>query len=402
MVGVSRGIAHHSNRHRPSKSATGGMADGSDSESARRLAGGSRHGSRGNLAALAGARARQRQGGLLHDVPLVLPLLHIIVVLFKHFVAFVFLLPCFVSDWRSWVGLASGPQRRRPDGRGAKLKDSSEENNEVELLLRRRGLKRVGGSSPALQLHTKPEDTIVYLAPDEEHPPELDQPSAILTADHVHALAAALPARHRLHRWSLTFSTHHHGFSLGTLYRRSPEHGPCVLVVQDMPGHVFGAYCSEAWHVRPRYFGTGETFVFQLEPKQIAFKWQQKTGKRKVPNEFFQLAFAESLALGGSPAFALWLDSDLREGHSNNCGTFGSPCLASSAEFAVRAVELWRVEEPGKQNHYVPHTHPHGVVGSPGGPMGMAGGGADAAGGGEGAFGSEGDLPGVPLSGAAQ
>ena len=33
--------------------------------------------------------------------------------------------------------------------------------------------------------------------------------------------------------------------------------------------HVFGAYCSEPWKLSQRYYGTGETFVFQLEPRQV-------------------------------------------------------------------------------------------------------------------------------------
>jgi hypothetical protein len=30
-------------------------------------------------------------------------------------------------------------------------------------------------------------------------------------------------------------------------------------------GYVFGTYTSEGWKVAPRYYGSGESFVFQLE-----------------------------------------------------------------------------------------------------------------------------------------
>lgn len=48
--------------------------------------------------------------------------------------------------------------------------------------------------------------------------------------------------------------------------RRSGEQrGPCVLVVRDRGGAVFGCFTAEAWRVAPRYYGTGESFVFQLQ-----------------------------------------------------------------------------------------------------------------------------------------
>lgn len=28
---------------------------------------------------------------------------------------------------------------------------------------------------------------------------------------------------------------------------------------------MFGAYTTESWRIAPRFYGTGETFVFQLE-----------------------------------------------------------------------------------------------------------------------------------------
>jgi hypothetical protein len=42
-----------------------------------------------------------------------------------------------------------------------------------------------------------------------------------------------------------------------------------VLLVRDGGGYVFGAFCPEAWRPSPRFFGTGETFVFQLAPHKV-------------------------------------------------------------------------------------------------------------------------------------
>ncbi len=52
--------------------------------------------------------------------------------------------------------------------------------------------------------------------------------------------------------------------------RRASEHrGPCVLVVRDRRGAVFGCFTAEAWRVAPRYYGTGESFVFQLQARLV-------------------------------------------------------------------------------------------------------------------------------------
>lgn len=34
--------------------------------------------------------------------------------------------------------------------------------------------------------------------------------------------------------------------------------------MKDVGGAVFGAYVSDAWRYNPRFYGTGETFVFQV------------------------------------------------------------------------------------------------------------------------------------------
>jgi hypothetical protein len=87
-------------------------------------------------------------------------------------------------------------------------------------------------------------------------------------------LAAALPARYQSRDWSLLYSTSRHGISLQTLYRRCAASSPSVLLVRDAGGYVFGAFCAEAWRPAARFFGTGETFVFQLAPHKVTFPWQ--------------------------------------------------------------------------------------------------------------------------------
>ncbi|GBF88193.1 hypothetical protein Rsub_00905 [Raphidocelis subcapitata] len=170
--------------------------------------------------------------------------------------------------------------------------------------------------------------------------PQTSEPSQLLSPRHVTALAAALPARFRANSWALAYSTARHGISLQTLYRRAAGAAQTLLVVRDGGGHVFGAFTTEAWRVAPRFYGTGETFVFQLEPHRAMWPWRVRA---PVKNDYFIYATQECLAVGGQGRFAIWLDADLLRGSSGACGTFGSPCLASREEFGVAAVELWSV-----------------------------------------------------------
>lgn len=168
--------------------------------------------------------------------------------------------------------------------------------------------------------------------------PKLSHPSALLKEEHLKGLMAAVPNRMHQADWLLLYSTSKHGISLLTMYRRAAGHAPCVLLMKDPGGHVFGSYCSEAWKVAPRFFGTGESFVFQLEPQQVYYPWKRK---HKVRNDYFMFGSTDSIGVGGSGHFAFWLDGELHCGHSGVCDTFGSPCLASKGEFKILVLELW-------------------------------------------------------------
>ena len=71
------------------------------------------------------------------------------------------------------------------------------------------------------------------------------------------------------------------------------------------------------------YYGTGETFVFTLEPSICVYKWSEK-------NSLFMMLDDSAIAMGGGGSFAIYLDNNLHYGTSGNCETFNSPSLASS------------------------------------------------------------------------
>ena len=84
----------------------------------------------------------------------------------------------------------------------------------------------------------------------------------------------------------------------------------------------------------------GMTCALLLQPKAVLWPWHQRR-MALARNDFFQFGRPDSLALGGAPQYALYLDGDLQFGSSGASDTFGSPCLASDAEFEIGRVELW-------------------------------------------------------------
>lgn len=126
------------------------------------------------------------------------------------------------------------------------------------------------------------------LQPSLRSPLPFPPPRSIASESHFARLCSALPARHRQSRWRLLYSTARHGMSLNTLYRSCQNRKPCVLLVRDMQGHVFGCYTSESWRKHHRYYGDGETFVFQLSPPPgAAYVWDRAS---EEPNQFFQVS----------------------------------------------------------------------------------------------------------------
>lgn len=92
----------------------------------------------------------------------------------------------------------------------------------------------------ALERDTTPP---MLLQPGNAPPPELSEPSALMSEAHLRALAAVLPARHRQAKWSLAYSTHRDGISLSTLLRSCRGRSPTVLLVRDM-GRCVGVGCG--------------------------------------------------------------------------------------------------------------------------------------------------------------
>ena len=199
-----------------------------------------------------------------------------------------------------------------------------------------------------------------------------DESAGCISPALARALSGALPARLRNSTWRLRYSTKRDGTSLRTMYRaaggaRVGEHRceESVLLVRTSRGERFGAFTTEHWRVAPRYYGTGESFVFVLVPGAgegaggsnggtgvagsnpaagdgggggaRVFPWTQR-------NDYFVFGRNECAAVGGGAGFALWLDEELARGNSARSDTFGNDPLSSEHEFDVACVELWTFE----------------------------------------------------------
>ncbi|XP_029114589.1 nuclear receptor coactivator 7 isoform X2 [Scleropages formosus] len=160
--------------------------------------------------------------------------------------------------------------------------------------------------------------------------------SNILEADHVRRLSSELPPRTVGHTWRLAYSTSRHGSSLRSLYRKlSGSDSPSLIVIKDSRGQVFGAFLSHPLRPSESFYGTGETFLFTVEPRFECFHW---TGE----NSFFIKGDLDSFAIGGgSGHFGLWLDEMLYLGRSSPCCTFDNRCLAGADDFRVVELEVW-------------------------------------------------------------
>ncbi|KAG9445747.1 hypothetical protein H6P81_011875 [Aristolochia fimbriata] len=168
--------------------------------------------------------------------------------------------------------------------------------------------------------------------------PDLADESSFISPDLYEFLQSCLPNIVKGCQWVLLYSTARHGISLRTLLRRSATlPGPCLLIVGDGDGAVFGGLLESPLQAtaKRKYQGTNQTFVF------TTIYGAPRLFRATGVNRYYYLCLNDMLAFGGGGNFALCLDGDLLRGTSGPCDTFGNLCLAHSPEFDLRNVELW-------------------------------------------------------------
>ena len=175
----------------------------------------------------------------------------------------------------------------------------------------------------------------------------------LLTSEHVRFLSRALPAEQR-REWRLLFTTARDGVSFTRFVALGSKRAPCILILRDSNGAIFGGYAAEPLAVAPRFGGGYGSFVFSLATPAYPAPSALHRASGQSPNLVYLNANMEQLpnglAFGGNldaTFFGLWLRDDLETGRSDGpCATYSnSPCLASAAEFKVDELELWAVAD---------------------------------------------------------
>ncbi|KAI7873362.1 TLD-domain-containing protein [Mucor mucedo] len=162
----------------------------------------------------------------------------------------------------------------------------------------------------------------------------------VLTEEIAELVRPYLPRRYRIaQKWNLLYSLDQHGASLFTLYSLMRDYdGPCMMIIKDADGQVFGSYLSNPLSSQSHYYGTGECFLWKsscASPKIKTYPW---TGK----NDYMILSDSDYIAIGGGDGkFGLWLNSELEKGYSTTCPTFDNECLTFKPEFECMEMEIW-------------------------------------------------------------
>ncbi|EPQ05442.1 TLD domain-containing protein KIAA1609 [Myotis brandtii] len=152
--------------------------------------------------------------------------------------------------------------------------------------------------------------------------------------------------REQQHRWHLLFSSELHGHSFAQLCGRVPHRGPCLLLLEDLDGHVFGGFASCSWEIKPQFQGDNRCFLFSISPSMAVHTctgynnhyMYLNHGQQTIPN---------GLGMGGQHHyFGLWIDVDFGKGHSKakpTCTTYNSPQLSAQEDFRFEKMEVWAV-----------------------------------------------------------
>jgi len=89
--------------------------------------------------------------------------------------------------------------------------------------------------------------------------------SEILTKDMLLQLGNKIPPLLLMRQWEIVFRISSDGVSLRTFFNKVANYNPTIIVVQDSKKNVFGALVTEKWRTSPRFYGTGETFLFTFK-----------------------------------------------------------------------------------------------------------------------------------------
>uniref|UniRef100_A0A670YXC6 MTOR-associated protein MEAK7 n=1 Tax=Pseudonaja textilis TaxID=8673 RepID=A0A670YXC6_PSETE len=150
-------------------------------------------------------------------------------------------------------------------------------------------------------------------------------------------------------KWQLLFASRIHGESFTQLCGHIVSKGPCLLVLKDTDGYIFGGFSSCSWEVKPQFQGNDTCFLFSISPSLAVFTCSGYNNHYMYLNHG-QQTMPNGLGMGGQHEyFGLWVDSNFGQGHSKakpRCTTYNSPQLSAKENFLLDSMEVWAVGEP--------------------------------------------------------
>ncbi|XP_041062680.1 TBC1 domain family member 24 isoform X2 [Carcharodon carcharias] len=228
--------------------------------------------------------------------------------------------------------------------------------------------------------------------------------SNIVSAKEMREIWSWIPERFALCQPLLIFTTMDHGYSLNRFYARCEGYEPTIILIKTTEAEVCGAYLSTDWRERRRggnklsYFGTGECFVFKLQPEMERYEWtiikhpereaskslldtcsespqqagivdtespqeQNLLNSSEEPSDrlspflatrhfnltskatsMFMAGSAESIIVGGGSCPALYIDGNLNHGTTGHSSTFDNLPLCSET-FQISVLEVWSFQD---------------------------------------------------------
>jgi len=149
---------------------------------------------------------------------------------------------------------------------------------------------------------------------------------------------------------TILYSSEFDGLSLQTLYRLCDDAEPLLLLIKSVDNDIFGGFLSTSLKERfspsgrnRRFFGTGESFLFQLWPQVNKFNWVgNASDNASIPPDgsMFISADNDRLVIGGGGGEGLQVDDALLRGRSQSCRTFANAPLSAAGDFIIKQLEV--------------------------------------------------------------
>lgn len=152
------------------------------------------------------------------------------------------------------------------------------------------------------------------------------------------ALWSWIPSRLRMLDLDQIYSSDKHGYSLQTLYSKCETFDYLLILLETTDGAVLGVFTTKSLdHRHSMFFGTGETFLFTLNPLPKRYPWKAESASAS-----FIFASHEYMAFGaGSAGFGIRIDAGLEIVESNPTPTFDNPRLLDEPSAKIASIEVY-------------------------------------------------------------